>query len=144
MRGKSVYSLAKLYEVSYSQFFSLMSLVDGVVHRLLVRKIVRSPWYGWQTTVFDSASDGTLIIKQQNFLTRPLQKVLRANELSDYLSSPRHGCLYESTLCLNKNYYIHNLINIPRATHVFYQTWNKFTLESALDIPHIFTLCTTA
>ena len=22
----------------------------------------------------------------------------------------------------------------------FYQTWNKFTLESALDIPHIFTL----
>jgi len=88
--------------------------------------------------------NGTLIIKQQNFLTRPLQKVLRANELSDYLSSPRHGCLYESTLCLNKNYYIHNLINIPRATHVFYQTWNKFTLESALDIPHIFTLCTTA
>lgn len=122
-----------------------MSLVDGVVHSAyLYEKSFRRVTLVWLTNkplCYDSASERYANYKTAKFsYTSTSESATSKPQLSDYLSSPRHGCLYESTLCLNKNYYIHNLINIliniPRATYVFLSgTWNKFTLESALEYP---------
>lgn len=118
-----------------------MSLVDGVVHRLTCTKNrlrrVTLVWLTNKPLCYDSASERYANYKTAKFsYTSTSESATSKPQLSDYLSSPRHGCLYESTLCLNKNYYIHNLINIPRAAYVFLSgTWNKFTLESALEYP---------
>lgn len=118
-----------------------MSLVDGVVHSAyLYEKSFTACHPGMvanKPLCYDSASERYANYKTAKFsYTSTSESATSKPQLSDYLSSPRHGCLYESTLCLNKNYYIHNLINIPRATYVFLSgTWNKFTLESALEYP---------
>jgi len=88
----------------FTIFFSNEFSRRGCSSAYLYEKSFVSPWYGWQTTVFDSASDGTLIIKQQNFLTCPLQKVLRANDCQIICLAPDMG------VCTNRRFVLTKII----------------------------------
>ena len=53
--------------------------------------------------------------------------------LSEFLTVPRLGALYETDLCFNRNYPVHNIISNSNSVLYLSATWNNFLFETVLD-----------
>lgn len=122
-------ALSSLYETSYSTFFSLTGFLKILLQSsfLYVRCLCVCP---------AGKTDIPLTYKQAVEKYEEYRSVKSSNKkaiLSEFLTVPRLGSLYETNLCFNRSYPVHDIMNNSDSVIFLSGTWNSFLIQTVLD-----------
>ena len=118
-----------LYETSYSTFFSLTGFLKILLQSssVYIRCLCACPV--GKTDIPLTYEEAVEKYGEYRSVKSSNPKVI----LSEFLTVPRLGSLYETNLCFNRSYPVHNIINNSDSAIFLSGTWSKFLIQTVLD-----------